>query len=71
MAALPVTAPEVPVEVMTAGALARYRSSLERRLRVCPAYASRRAALQAALAGVLAEEAERQRIGRTAASRPG
>ena len=71
MAALPVAAPDIPLEVMTTGALTRYRASLERRLRVCPAYASRREALKAALADVLAEEAERQRIGRTAASRPG
>jgi hypothetical protein len=59
--ALPVPDPDVPPERMSAGALARYRGELERRLRVCRDDV-RREALRAALADMLAEDAERRRI---------
>ena len=70
------TAPDVPVAAVpparrSAGALARYRAGLERRVRRCPPDASRRAALRAALADVLAEDAERRRIDRGRQAPPG
>lgn len=66
----PVPQASVPPRQMTAGALARYRGQLERRLRVCKDDA-RRTVLQAGLAAVLAEDAERRRLARAADSEPG